>query len=355
MSLPFARGWRGPVLVVCAAVMLLSPASNPVAQVSPQAPAPVAPNFDLASRWTSAKVVEAGVRHQRDAALAAERRSLLVQLPDARGPPVLHGRSGEEGEGAALRPREDGRGADVDHAPALRRAAPAVLEHQVREERHGVRVRRLRSRATPTSSPPRRRSRRLRRRRAAARTRARRWTRPIRSSQQQGSAAPGRARQRHAAAQPHAALRVRHGHREGDARRGLRGAAGTPALGDALARRPDRALRPQPQPLHDGRGQLRQGAEDGRPTRRSSRRSSPPTARRTTATRARSAAGRTSNSSNSSRTSRSSRTTSSNSSRTRAPRRTRTRACPRSTSSGRPTRSSSRWSAATSARSRTSG
>jgi dipeptidyl-peptidase-4 len=56
MSLPFARGWRGPVLVVCAAVTLLSPASSPVAQVASQTPAPVAPNFDLASRWTSAKV-----------------------------------------------------------------------------------------------------------------------------------------------------------------------------------------------------------------------------------------------------------------------------------------------------------
>jgi len=56
MSLPFARGWRGPVLVVCAAVTLLSPASSPVAQVASQAPAPVTPNFELASRWTSAKV-----------------------------------------------------------------------------------------------------------------------------------------------------------------------------------------------------------------------------------------------------------------------------------------------------------
>jgi dipeptidyl aminopeptidase/acylaminoacyl peptidase len=41
---------------VCAAVTLLSPASSPVAQVGSQGPAPVAPNFDLGSRWTSAKV-----------------------------------------------------------------------------------------------------------------------------------------------------------------------------------------------------------------------------------------------------------------------------------------------------------
>ncbi|HXT29383.1 MAG TPA: hypothetical protein VN716_08895, partial [Vicinamibacterales bacterium] len=41
---------------MCAAVTLLSPASSPVAQVASQAPAPVTPNFELASRWTSAKV-----------------------------------------------------------------------------------------------------------------------------------------------------------------------------------------------------------------------------------------------------------------------------------------------------------
>ena len=57
MRLPFARGWRGPVLAVCTAVMLFSPASGPVAQSGPQAgPGPVVPNFDLGSRWTSAKV-----------------------------------------------------------------------------------------------------------------------------------------------------------------------------------------------------------------------------------------------------------------------------------------------------------
>src|SRR3954462_7787228 len=57
MSLSFVRGWRGPVLASCAAVMLFSPASGPVAQVAgPAGPAPVTPNFDLAARWTSAKV-----------------------------------------------------------------------------------------------------------------------------------------------------------------------------------------------------------------------------------------------------------------------------------------------------------
>jgi dipeptidyl aminopeptidase/acylaminoacyl peptidase len=57
MSLLFARRWRGVVLALCAAVMFLSPASGPTAQIPPSAaPAPVTPNFELASRWTSAKV-----------------------------------------------------------------------------------------------------------------------------------------------------------------------------------------------------------------------------------------------------------------------------------------------------------
>ena len=53
------RGWRGLVLALCAAVMMLSPASGPTAQSSVAAlggPGPVVPNFDLGARWTSAKV-----------------------------------------------------------------------------------------------------------------------------------------------------------------------------------------------------------------------------------------------------------------------------------------------------------
>jgi dipeptidyl-peptidase-4 len=59
MSGLVVRGWRGLALGLCAAVMLLSPASGPMAQ-SPGAsitgPSPVLPNFDLGARWTSAKV-----------------------------------------------------------------------------------------------------------------------------------------------------------------------------------------------------------------------------------------------------------------------------------------------------------
>ena len=50
------RGRRGPLLVLCASVLLLSRASDPTAQTAPGGPAPVAPNFDLGARWTSAKV-----------------------------------------------------------------------------------------------------------------------------------------------------------------------------------------------------------------------------------------------------------------------------------------------------------
>ena len=37
-------------------VMLLLRTSDPTAQTSPTGPAPVQPNFDLGSRWTSSKV-----------------------------------------------------------------------------------------------------------------------------------------------------------------------------------------------------------------------------------------------------------------------------------------------------------
>jgi dipeptidyl aminopeptidase/acylaminoacyl peptidase len=50
------HGRRGLVLALCAGVMLLSRTSDPTAQTSPIGPAPVQPNFDLGSRWTSSKV-----------------------------------------------------------------------------------------------------------------------------------------------------------------------------------------------------------------------------------------------------------------------------------------------------------
>src|SRR6266511_274704 len=59
MSALVFRSWRGLALGLCAAVMMLSPASVPTAQstaASLAGPAPVAPNFDLGARWPSAKV-----------------------------------------------------------------------------------------------------------------------------------------------------------------------------------------------------------------------------------------------------------------------------------------------------------
>jgi hypothetical protein len=50
MSALFYRGWPGIALALCAAVMMLSPASGPAAQAPPASisgPAPVVPNFDL--------------------------------------------------------------------------------------------------------------------------------------------------------------------------------------------------------------------------------------------------------------------------------------------------------------------
>jgi dipeptidyl-peptidase 4 len=57
MALSF-RGRRGLVLALCAGVMLLSRASDPIAQAPLTGPAPVTPNFDLGSRWTSSKVAK---------------------------------------------------------------------------------------------------------------------------------------------------------------------------------------------------------------------------------------------------------------------------------------------------------
>ena len=51
-----ASRWRGIALAVCAAVLMLSPASGPAANAPSTGPTPVEPNFDLGSRWTSAKV-----------------------------------------------------------------------------------------------------------------------------------------------------------------------------------------------------------------------------------------------------------------------------------------------------------
>ena len=119
----------------------------------------------------------------------------------------------------------------------------------------------------------------------------------------------------------------------------------------------DRHLRAQPQPLHDGRRELRQGAEERRTTRPSSR---PADHRRRGALqlrRRRPAAAVSSSSSNSNSSSTATGPAGTGEQQQQEQREdveTRTRAR-RSTSSGRATRASSRSSAATRARSRTCG
>src|SRR5262245_46165830 len=56
MSVFLTRRWRGIVLASGILVALLSAVSGPTAQSAPAGPAPVTPNFDLGSQWTSAKV-----------------------------------------------------------------------------------------------------------------------------------------------------------------------------------------------------------------------------------------------------------------------------------------------------------
>ena len=91
------------------------------------------------------------------------RRSLLVHLPDARRPPLLHGRSAEEGQGAALRSREAGRARSRRSrgSPTTPSTCPfSNLKFAKNDAR--VRVRR--------PGPARRRDRRRRRRRSRRRS-----------------------------------------------------------------------------------------------------------------------------------------------------------------------------------------
>ena len=83
---------------------------------------------------------QAGVRHERDPAVARHGRPLLVLVPDPRRTTLLLRRSGEEGQDAALRPREDGGRADDDYAHSLRCAEPSVQHRPLRQEGHRLRV-----------------------------------------------------------------------------------------------------------------------------------------------------------------------------------------------------------------------
>ena len=313
-----------------------------------------APNYDLAAQWTSQKVGKLVFDTSGHAAVARDERSLLVRVSDARGPAVLVRRSDQEDQGAAVRSREDGGGADLDHAHSLRRAAPAVLDGALRQERHGVRVRRAGAGrrgdrdAAQARRPPSRRGRARR---------ARRVRQPDDDDPQQRSAAGAAAGARPAPENADAALRVRPGDRARsrcssdykEEPRPPRWASLSPDGKTVVFARKNnlfmmdadnyaKALKKADDPTivevaaHDRRRrelQLRPiGARDPEPARAGTA-----AAATAAATRARR---------------RSSRTTSAT-----AP--TRTRACRRSPSSGRATRTSSRSSAAIRARWRTCG
>ncbi len=88
-------------------LLVLVIAANPLA-ARDQAPAAPAgrvlakPNYDLAARWTSAKVREVRLLDRGHATLARVQRPVLVQLRDAGGREVVDRRSGQEDEDAAL-------------------------------------------------------------------------------------------------------------------------------------------------------------------------------------------------------------------------------------------------------------
>ena len=219
------RGWRGVVLAVCAAVMMLSPAAGPSAKRGRRtAAAPVEPQLRSRHRGGRRQGRQAGVRHERHAALAADRAI-------ASGTRIRRATAGastmvdpvKKAKTPLFDHFEDGRGADVDHAEARTTHSICRSQYdQVRKNDSGLRVRRLRSRATPTSSPRRRRSRPRPRRTGPSRA----APTAIRSSRD--SAAPGPAPPRGPAAQPDAALRIRHGVGQAHAQRRLRAPAPRP-------------------------------------------------------------------------------------------------------------------------------
>ena len=211
-------------LGVCTVVLALASPSLRAQKAEPVAPP--APNYDLAAQWTSQKVGKLVFDTTRDAALARDQRSLLVRLPDARRPPVLPRRSGQEDEGAALRSREDGGHADLDHAHSLRRAAPAVLapsasSRTTRRSSSTCRCRRRGASRRRRSATPRPSSQRAPRRDGEGRSRGSRTSSRNRSSEP-ARRLPARGA-RPAPRDRDAALRVRPGDRAGHAARGLQG------------------------------------------------------------------------------------------------------------------------------------
>ena len=255
--------------------ILAQRAAGGPASVSTEAARP-GPNYELASAWTSQKVaklvfdtsvtprwLETSDRFWYSYNTREGRRFMLVD-------PV------KKTKGTALRPREDGRSADHDHPDSLRRSAPALHPGAVHQERRGLRVRspgaaRRRDPHDQTEADHHGpgRARRGERLGGLALVRITHASLPRRPAGAAGPARAGRPARRRprrprrrAAADQDAALRIRDGVRQGVAQRGLSRGAAHPDLGLLLARPQDDPVRAQQQPLHDGRRQLREGAEE---------------------------------------------------------------------------------------------
>ena len=210
------------------------PASLVAQQGAGQGAAPRAervetPNYDLAAQWTSDKVRKLVFDTTVTPRWLETSDRFWYAYQTREGRQVLARRSDQADEGAALRSREDGRDADLDHAHSVRRAAPAVHLGAVREEGHRLRIRR----AVPADAG-------LRRRRSARRP----SSRALREPRQCADSSAGR-RSRAAAAAPvagaggasgapenqDAALRVRPGDRRGHVSRRLQRRSASAALG----------------------------------------------------------------------------------------------------------------------------
>ena len=125
------------LLCVVAFTVTAQPLAAPrsAADVAPARELPK-PNYDLASRWTSAKVGKyvfstAVTPHWLE---FSDRFWYSYETPA--GHEVVDGRSGQEDEDAAVGQREDGRAADAHPAHAVRRAASADRHDPVHRERH---------------------------------------------------------------------------------------------------------------------------------------------------------------------------------------------------------------------------
>ncbi len=273
--LPDAVIARAVRVLLCASTLALVFVATPRlgAQGAPQAgPAPAAPNYELASQWTSQKVsklvfdtsvtprwLETSDRFWYAYQTREGRRFYLVDPLKKTKTPLF------------------------DHA---KMAAALTRSRAFRTTRSTCRSRRFASSRTTRRSNSKcrclrdasidddqaeARSRPISSRRRRRRIGGRRPGRHARtsagssrdSSSSKASAAAAPARRRHGAPRDktlHFEYDMATG--EGHAARGLQGRSPAAALGVVVARRQDDPLRAQPQPLHDGRRELREGAEE---------------------------------------------------------------------------------------------